>query len=111
MYDNDQPRQPDFADPESHTLVWIGDDGAVEIPWDQSHKVERLYENAGWYARVGMLPQALGITVERFAPDFIHPGTGFAEVKGETDFHHTLWRVFTDTLEANGQEAWSLEAL
>ncbi len=102
-------RQPDFADPIARTLVWIGDDGAVEIPWEQGKRVERTFMNAGGSARVGMSPSSFGITVERFTADFIHPGTGVSEIKGESDFTHTLWRVLVDALSANDHPVeWEL---
>ena len=93
-------RQPDFSDQVSHTHVWIGPDAAVEIPWEQAERIERLFMNAGWYARVGMVPEHFGIEVTRFSPDFIHPGTGVLELKGEGDHIHTIWRVIVDALDA-----------
>jgi len=103
-----QVRQPDFIDAtspvciemkrgnwgdEAPTAVWIGEDGAVEVPIVHVDMVARLARSAEFMARSGRSPQEFGIAVSLHDPEFVHPAAKFW-ASGASAF--TTWVEFAE---------------
>jgi hypothetical protein len=94
-------RQPDFIDEVQGTAVWIGEDAAVEVDLLLLDRVAGLAHNAGWHARTDATPEARGLIVARFAPDYVHPVWGHVDLKGSNAEASEAWRLMHDAVGAH----------
>lgn len=92
-------RQPDFIDEVFGTAVWIGEDAAVEVPLTEVFHAAQFARQYGLYARSGMTPEQMNVSVILHDENFVHPS--FCMVRDPQQAHlNTQWREIADVLDA-----------
>lgn len=99
---------PDFIDPYENVAVWIGADCAIEVHTRWLGSMTILLDQAGWFGRIGRMPEEMAISVipheRNDGEPYVHPMFDIKDLNHRHTMPEdrkratTLWRLFWDTI-------------